>query len=131
MLPRGTMTIGRGAGNDLVLPIAAASRRHAEIRFDGRGWQLVDLGSTNGTTIDGCPLEAHRPYPLHSGSQVGLAGQPAFHFEAIGVSSAPIYAGVRTASPARAGISPWIAVLAVLAIVLLIVFGMLLRLLLL
>jgi pSer/pThr/pTyr-binding forkhead associated (FHA) protein len=45
--------IGRGAEADVVLDDAGVSRRHAEVHTDGdRAW-TVDLGSTNGTFVDG------------------------------------------------------------------------------
>jgi hypothetical protein len=45
--------IGRGAEADLVVDDAGVSRRHAEVHSEGgRAW-VVDLGSTNGTFVDG------------------------------------------------------------------------------
>jgi ABC transport system ATP-binding/permease protein len=49
----GTITIGRSAGNQIVLDDLLVSRRHAEVRQDGGSYQLVDLGSTNGTYHNG------------------------------------------------------------------------------
>jgi pSer/pThr/pTyr-binding forkhead associated (FHA) protein len=40
-------------------------------RSDG-GWDLVDLGSTNGTTLADGPIAAHVPVPLADGSVVRL-----------------------------------------------------------
>lgn len=45
--------IGRGEEADIVLDDTGASRQHAEVLWDGRTAQLRDLGSTNGTKIDG------------------------------------------------------------------------------
>lgn len=45
------VTIGRGVGADVVLDRPSVSRRHLELRSDGRGWQLADLGSTAGTWV--------------------------------------------------------------------------------
>ncbi|HWU20190.1 MAG TPA: FHA domain-containing protein, partial [Nocardioides sp.] len=45
------VTIGRGVGADVVLDRASVSRRHLELRSDGRGWQLSDVGSTAGTWV--------------------------------------------------------------------------------
>jgi DNA-binding NtrC family response regulator len=50
------VVIGSAAGADLVLHDATVSRRHCEIRVEGDRWVLRDLGSTNGTTIDGIPV---------------------------------------------------------------------------
>lgn len=40
------------------------SRQHALIRPEDDGYMLRDLGSTNGTFLNGLALEAHRSYPL-------------------------------------------------------------------
>lgn len=49
----GRTTIGRSASNDIVLPDLLVSRRHAEVRQVGGVPHLVDLGSTNGTYLNG------------------------------------------------------------------------------
>lgn len=46
-------TIGRDGGCDLVLTDLTVSRRHARLERDGAGWRLEDLGSTNGTRLNG------------------------------------------------------------------------------
>jgi pSer/pThr/pTyr-binding forkhead associated (FHA) protein len=48
----------------------AVSRRHAEFRRDRHGWVLVDLGSTNGTRLNGRWLEAHQEAPLSDGDVI-------------------------------------------------------------
>jgi FhaA, N-terminal domain/FHA domain len=45
--------IGRSSECDVVVGDPNVSRRHAEIRRVGRGYSLVDLGSTNGTEVNG------------------------------------------------------------------------------
>ncbi len=54
-LTRETVRIGRGSQNDLVLedPGKGVSRNHAEIRFEGGRYTLVDLGSQNGIWVSG------------------------------------------------------------------------------
>ena len=49
----GSNVVGRGQDADLRLPDTGVSRRHIDIRFDGQGAVLHDLGSTNGTTVNG------------------------------------------------------------------------------
>lgn len=49
------------------------SRRHSQIRFSEEGHlDVFDLGSSNGTFLNGERLEAHYPYRLHDGDRVGL-----------------------------------------------------------
>ncbi len=48
-----TTVIGRSSDCDIVVGDPNVSRRHAEIRRMGRGFSLVDLGSTNGTEVNG------------------------------------------------------------------------------
>ena len=48
--------IGKGDGNDLVLPEETVSRVHCEILRDGKGYLLRDLSSTNGTFLDGAEI---------------------------------------------------------------------------
>jgi hypothetical protein len=52
-LDQGVIVIGRSSGCDVVVDDPNVSRRHAEIRRLGEGYSLVDLGSTNGTEVNG------------------------------------------------------------------------------
>jgi serine/threonine protein kinase len=47
-----------------------ASRHHAEIRRDGDYYTLTDLGSTNGTQLNGVTVPARRPQRLRSGDRI-------------------------------------------------------------
>ena len=71
----GRTTIGRGAGNKLVIPDQYLSRAHAAVDFDGQRCTLTDLGSTHGTTLNGQRLQPNQPYPLGPGAQIVLAGR--------------------------------------------------------
>jgi len=59
-LDKPVITIGRAPGNDLTLPHPSVSGRHAEVRKqqDGR-FQIRDLGSTNGTYVNGVQISTH------------------------------------------------------------------------
>jgi hypothetical protein len=56
-LTEGTMVVGRGHEAQFRLPDTGVSRRHLEITWDGRTARLADLGSTNGTTVNGTPVQ--------------------------------------------------------------------------
>ncbi len=49
------VTVGRSAENHLVVDVAGVSRQHARLERIPAGWVLRDLGSRNGTTLNGIP----------------------------------------------------------------------------
>ncbi len=51
-------SIGRDDGNDVVLDSPLASRRHAVLLIDGPSVTLQDLGSRNGTFVNGCRVDS-------------------------------------------------------------------------
>jgi hypothetical protein len=66
------LVIGRGTEADLRINDPGISRRHAEIRVDEQGGgtiDIVDLGSTNGITVDGHKVRAA---VLHDGSRIEI-----------------------------------------------------------
>ena len=70
-LPQGVTRIGRREENDLAIDDPSVSGVHCEMLFDGQTLFVRDLGSTNGTFIDGAPISegALRPgQVLHLGS---------------------------------------------------------------
>ncbi|MFF3322631.1 FHA domain-containing protein [Streptomyces sp. NPDC002889] len=74
-LPARTVRIGRGADNELVIDDLVVSRRHAELRSQPDGaYEIVDLGSHNGTFLNGQPVTSARVLP---GDIVGI-GHSAF-----------------------------------------------------
>ncbi|MGW7088495.1 FHA domain-containing protein [Streptomyces sp. NPDC054871] len=69
-LPARTVRIGRAADNDLVIDDLVVSRRHAELRvLDGGTYEIVDLGSHNGTYLNGQPVGRA---PVSPGDIVGV-----------------------------------------------------------
>ena len=56
-ITRARTVIGRGSDADITVDDAGISRRHVEITWDGRRAQLTDLGSTNGSLLDGAPVQ--------------------------------------------------------------------------
>lgn len=53
----GNNIVGRGQDAQFRLPDTGVSRRHFDIRWDGQVAMLSDLGSTNGTTVNGSPVQ--------------------------------------------------------------------------
>ncbi|MEE9392062.1 MAG: FHA domain-containing protein [Planctomycetota bacterium] len=67
-----SVIIGRGEENDLAFdPFedAVVSTQHAEIRFESDGFVLYDMGSLNGTFLNGLPV---RRACLSKGDEIGL-----------------------------------------------------------
>ncbi len=52
-LAKGRTVIGRGSDADITVDDSGTSRQHVEILWDGARAQVADLGSTNGSTLDG------------------------------------------------------------------------------
>ncbi len=78
------LTIGRSRTNRLVLTNSQISSRHAEIQpLAGGRYQVVDVGSTNGTAVNGVKLGAGVPQPLNAGDTILLGGSGGveLHFE--------------------------------------------------
>ena len=67
------MCIGRAADQcELVVPHPTVSRRHAKLSLAGEALQVEDLGSTNGTAVNGAVLKAGAPVALQAGSKLRL-----------------------------------------------------------
>jgi hypothetical protein len=65
------VTIGRLPECDVVLSDPNVSRRHAEVRRRGNDFVVVDLGSTNGTRVNGAGVRERR---LNDGDEITLGG---------------------------------------------------------
>lgn len=66
--------IGRTSGDyiDVFGTDGYTSGRHAELRLTLSGWTIADLGSTNGTRVDGRPLTPNVPVPITIGTTVEI-----------------------------------------------------------
>jgi hypothetical protein len=78
-LPLDGGVIGRGSGCSVVLPDDLASRQHAAFApangpAGGAGWTVTDLGSTNGTLVNGRRIPPQQPVALRPSDQVQIGG---------------------------------------------------------
>ncbi|CUR54403.1 hypothetical protein NOCA2150145 [metagenome] len=64
-----TLTIGRDAVNTVVVDSPAVSRQHAKLEHDGTAWTYTDLGSKQGSFVNGVPV---RQQALHADTEVTL-----------------------------------------------------------
>jgi hypothetical protein len=64
------ITIGRHPDCDIVLPNEEVSRQHAEVRREEDGFVLVDLGSLNGTKVNGSGVRG--PRQLEDGDTITI-----------------------------------------------------------
>src|SRR4030067_769191 len=75
------LMIGRDSTNEIVINDAEVSRRHARLTFQGGKYVLEDLGSTNGTFVNGQRLAG--PVVLKPGDVVSLGEQIVLMYDAI------------------------------------------------
>jgi pSer/pThr/pTyr-binding forkhead associated (FHA) protein len=59
----------------LLVTDLAASRLHAELRVDEGIWFVRDLGSRNGTVLNGLKLAPYQPKALQAGDQIKIANR--------------------------------------------------------
>ena len=95
-----TVNVGRAADNDLNLPYATVSLHHARILADTSGCGVMDLGSSNGTRLNGVEIPVKVVQALREDDLVEIGPfQLRFH-AAQGGASAP--AEERQSAPAAA-----------------------------
>jgi pSer/pThr/pTyr-binding forkhead associated (FHA) protein len=71
-LAKPVITLGRAHTNDIILDDGRISRSHARLDFDPHGVTIVDLGSSNGTRLNGVPIQRAT---LQPGDTLSLGGQ--------------------------------------------------------
>ncbi len=86
------MNIGRADYNDIVLPEASVSTAHAKLQRREGVWVIVDLDSTNGTTVDGEPVKGE--FPLSPGATIRF-GEVAVLFEPMDAAAESHGSGTR------------------------------------
>jgi pSer/pThr/pTyr-binding forkhead associated (FHA) protein len=88
----GEVTIGRGTDQRIRVADSRASRAHAVVRPRARGgWELADVGSANGTTLNGHRVPDGRVAPLRDGDRIGVGPATIRYVE--GGAPAPAPAG--------------------------------------
>ena len=86
-LQKSELIIGRDLNNDIVINDAEVSRRHARLFLQGTSYMLEDLGSTNGSFINGQRLAG--PTSIRPGEIVTLGEIINLVFEALSFSQPP------------------------------------------
>ena len=98
------ITFGRSHKNDVILTSPPASRIHAELRHEAGGYVFHDLGSNNGTWVNGRPVTVCQ---LRSGDEI-VMGDETFRFETSDtqttISMPSIRANGHVAPPASASV---------------------------
>jgi hypothetical protein len=64
-------TLGRDVNNTIVVEDPFISAEHAALTFRGRAWYIEDLGSTNGTFVNGSQVESVEPLGFGDEIQLG------------------------------------------------------------
>lgn len=92
------LTIGRDSNNGVVINDSEISRKHARLTFQGGKYVLDDLGSTNGTFVNGQRLAG--PVVLKSGDVVSLGEQIVLMFDVLSVDAGATVISSRKSAPA-------------------------------
>ena len=88
-LDKDEVSIGRDLANDVPVPDAEISRRHARFIVKNDGVYIEDLGSTNGTFLNGVRLSS--PKRLQNGDLITLAENTVMSFEWEGAEQAATF----------------------------------------
>jgi hypothetical protein len=78
--PAGPVLVGRTAENDVSIPEYSISKRHCAFEVKDGLMTVADCGSTNGTKLNGTPLERGAAVPLCGGEQITM-GRFTFVYE--------------------------------------------------
>lgn len=103
-LSRPETVIGRETTADFAIPSPSISRRHARIVSQGGYYILEDLGSSNGTFVNGQRISS--PTPLYHGDRVQLGQNIVLHFDFPQPAEESQPAGTMVESPKTAAAQP-------------------------
>ena len=90
------LTIGRDASNAVAINDAEVSRKHSRLSFQGGKYVLEDLGSTNGTFVNGQRLSG--PAVLKPGDVVSLGEQIVLMYDSVNIDPGATMASPRAAA---------------------------------
>lgn len=71
-LTKGELSLGRADDNDVILEGRLVSGHHTQLRFGKARWQVMDLGSLNGTLLNGRPLARRVSTPFRAGDTIQI-----------------------------------------------------------
>lgn len=77
--------VGRSLSNDIRLVSPQVSKVHVRFDLDEGRWQITDLGSSNGTRLNGLKLEPKRGYFLRPGDEIALGDVSVHYLDAEGL----------------------------------------------
>jgi len=103
-LDRDVITIGRDPGNNIVISDPQVSRHHARIIRMGELMTIEDVGSTNGTFVNGVRLTG--PHTLSNGDVISLGDVVTLSYYGMSPAATDTIAGQPAVSPARPGYRP-------------------------
>jgi predicted component of type VI protein secretion system len=103
-LDKDEMFIGREANNDITINDPEVSRKHARLYVQGGNMILEDLGSTNGTSVNGQRLTG--PYVLRAGEIITLGEKITLLFESVSSDANATMASSRISSQPQFNAQP-------------------------
>ncbi|MBW8012761.1 MAG: FHA domain-containing protein [Chloroflexi bacterium] len=102
-LSKAELHVGRDVNNEIMINDAELSRRHARLVSQGGGYVLEDLGSTNGTFVNGKRLSG--PHALQPGETIRFGDTVTLSYEIAGFDPNATVASGQAAAPAPAPVA--------------------------
>ena len=104
VLDQDLLTLGRDPGNNIVINDPQVSRQHTRIVRQGDLMVVEDMGSTNGTFVNGMRLT--EPHTLANSDVIGLGDVVTLTYYGVDIAATEVLAGSPTASPALPSYGP-------------------------
>ncbi|MCK4317111.1 MAG: FHA domain-containing protein, partial [Anaerolineae bacterium] len=103
-LEKDSTSLGRDPGNDIMIDDPQVSRQHARIMRQGGLMVIEDLGSTNGTFVNGVRLTGS--HTLASGDMIGLGDVVALTYYGVGIAATETVVRQPAAAPPSPSYAP-------------------------